>query len=210
MIAQTIDQSKPIHTSPRQVEMEFLFLDLTTCTRCVGTHQNLETAIESLKHVLALTGVQVTVNKVLIDSPEKAVAHHFVTSPTLRINGRDIALETKESRCDSCTELCGCQEGTLCRVWLYQGQEYTEAPVAMIVEALLQEVYGTRPKPFEPAATYTQVPDNLQHFFAGRSQLIIPSPSACCAPETQATCCEPAEKSACCGQAAQTERCGCQ
>lgn len=210
MIAQAIDQSKPVDTSPRQVEVEFLFLDLTTCTRCVGTQQNLETAIDSLKQVLALTGVQVTVNKVLIDSAEKAAAHRFVTSPTLRINGGDIALETKESRCDSCTELCGCQEGTLCRVWLYQGQEYTEAPVAMIVEALLQDVYGTTPKPAGPAATYSQVPDNLQHFFAGRSPLTTPAPSACCAPETQATCCEPAEKSACCGQVAQTGSCGCQ
>lgn len=41
-------------------------------------------------------------------------------------------MEMYESECDSCTDLCGCEEGTRCREWLYQGERYTEAPVPMI------------------------------------------------------------------------------
>jgi hypothetical protein len=209
MTFQTLDLPRQQQILPRQIDLEFLFLDLNTCTRCVGTNENLELAIASVKQVLELTGVQLHINKVLIDSDEKAQTHRFVTSPTIRINDRDIALETKESRCDSCSDLCGCDEGTDCRVWIYQGQEYTEAPVAMIVEALLQEVYGV---PQKPAASieYDAVPANLQNFFAGQASQMTRTSLSCCAPEKQQSCCEPSAKSTCCGEVSQTGSCGCQ
>ncbi len=179
MITETLDLPNQQQVLSRQVDVDFLFLDLNTCTRCVGTNENLDIAIDSVKQVLALTGVQLNVNKVLIDSEEKAQAHRFVTSPTIRVNDRDIALETKESRCDSCSDLCGCEEGTDCRVWIYQGQEYTEAPVAMIVDALLQEVYGMPQKPADALVEYGEVPENLQNFFASQSQQVANTSSAC-------------------------------
>jgi len=194
----------------RKIDIDFLFLDLKTCTRCVGTDENLEQALASVEQVLRMTGVELTVNKILIDSPEKARAHRFVTSPTIRVNGRDIVLETKESRCDSCTDLCGCAEGTNCRVWVYRGEEYTEAPVAMIVEAVLQEVFRA-PQPVAPMAlAYEAVPENLERFFAGASERAAPTVSACCAPAKQQTCCEPSEKDSCCGATAEQQGCGCQ
>jgi len=183
----------------RRIDVELLALDLDACTRCVGTLANMEKAIETVGQVLDATGAEVRVRKVLIESEEQARRHRFATSPTIRINERDIVLETLENRCDSCTDLCGCDEGTSCRVWRYQGQEYTEAPVGLIVGAILREVYGetTRAAP-EPAA-YEGVPENLRHFFAGKS-----------AEETLAasSCCEPSEKSSCCGTV-ETEPCGC-
>ena len=101
----------------RTIHIEFLFLNLTTCTRCVGTNENLHDALDEVQHVLELTNIDVHVEKILIETEEQAQAHRFVTSPTIRVNGRDIALETKESLCDSCIDLCGCEEGTNCRVW---------------------------------------------------------------------------------------------
>lgn len=209
MNTQTLELPYQAQVLPRQVEVDFLFLDLNSCTRCVGTNQNLETALVSVEQVLTLTGAQVKVNKVLIDSEEKAQTHKFVTSPTIRVNGHDIALETKESKCDSCTDLCGCQEGTNCRIWVYQGQEYTEAPVAMIVEALLQELYGTAQKPAVTSVKYGEVPINLQNFFTGRATHAA-NTSSCCGPEKQTSCCEPSEKASCCGEGSQTGSCGCQ
>lgn len=209
MNPQVLELTKQQQSSPRQVDVDFLFLDLNTCTRCVGTNANLEIAIDAVKQVLMLTGVQLNINKVLIDSEEKAQAHQFVTSPTIRVNGRDIALETKESRCEACTDLCGGEEGTDCRIWVYQGQEYTEAPVAMIVEALLQEVYATR-KPTVTSVRYDEVPENLQNFFAGQTRQMANTSSSCCTSEKQESCCEPSEKSTCCGEVSQTGRCGCQ
>lgn len=210
MNTQALELPRQQKFSPHQVDVDFLFLDLNTCTRCVGTNQNLEIAIDSLKQVLMLTGARLNVNKILIDSEDKARAHRFITSPTIRVNGRDIALETKESRCDSCTDLCGCEEGTDCRIWVYQGQEYTEAPVAMIVEALLQEVYGTPRKATPTSPNYDEVPENLQNFFVGQAVQKANTPSSCCASEKQESCCEPSEKSACCGEVSQSGSCGCQ
>jgi hypothetical protein len=189
----------------RRIEIEFLFLDLNTCTRCVGTDQNLEKALNAVEHFLASVGIEVHVEKSLIDSPAKAVAHRFVSSPTIRVNGRDIALETRESKCDSCTDLCGCADGTNCRVWVYRGEEYTEAPVAMIVEAILEQAFESE-RPMAQASSTYDVPENLKRFFAGAAQ----DASACCSPAEQGACCEPVEKVACCGAAGATQVCGCQ
>ncbi len=49
-------------------------------------------------------------------------------------------MEGKESKCESCGDLCG--DDVDCRIWLYQGKEYTSPPPAMIVDAILREVYG--------------------------------------------------------------------
>jgi hypothetical protein len=37
----------------------------------------------------------------------------------------------------TCGEACGCDGAIDCRVWVWQGQEHTQAPAAMIVDAWL-------------------------------------------------------------------------
>lgn len=192
----------------RVVELEFLYLDLDTCTRCVGTNENLATAVQSVADVLAFTKTELSVNKILIENEEQAREHHFVTSPTIRINGRDIALEFRESQCDSCTDLCGCEEGTNCREWVYEGAVYTEAPVGMIVEAILGEIFASAPT--MPAASTNIVPDNLKNFFAARDSSETAVVSSCCSETEQQTCCEPAAKADCCGPVNESGGCGCQ
>lgn len=202
------NKTKPARPGQRDIVIDFLFLDLKTCTRCVGTNENLERALASVEEVLQMTGVSLRVNKILIDSPEKARAHRFLTSPTIRVNERDIALETKESKCDSCTDLCGCSEGTDCRVWVYRGEEYNAAPVAMIVEAVLQEVFRA-PLPQEENTDYDEVPENLQRFFAGTGAHVEEENAMCCSSAKQESCCEPSAKASCCGNDTQAG-CGCQ
>jgi hypothetical protein len=212
MIAETIPTTRQ-QPATRALQVEFLFLDLQTCTRCVGTDANLETAIETVQQVLSATGIALNVEKILIDSPEKAHQHHFVTSPTIRVNGRDIALETRESRCDSCSDLCGCEEGTDCRVWVYRGQEYTEAPVGMIVEALLQEIAHPLPPADAEVAASREVPENIAQFLAARATQVQASAAqgaaSCCSAAEQQTCCEPSAKASCCGASAVANGCGC-
>lgn len=210
MPAQFQNGSNGHQSDRRKINIDFLFLDLKTCTRCVGTNRNLEKALEAVEQVLQFTGAVVSLNKILIDSTESAAVHRFITSPTIRINGRDIALETRESKCDSCTDLCGCAEGTNCRVWLYRGEEYTEAPVPMLVEAILQEVFRAPQSDRPVESTAGEVPENLQRFFAGASARPAPEVSSCCSPAQQQTCCAPAEKAACCGESPVQQSCGCQ
>jgi hypothetical protein len=205
-------------SSAQTLRIDFLFLDLTTCTRCRGTDRSLGAALTAVADVLQAAGIEVEVNKVHVASAEQAHALRFVTSPTIRINGTDIALELRESSCGSeaCTDGCGDQ--IACRVWVHHGQEYTEPPPAMIVEAILRHVYGTAPEPM-PARRY-ELPDNLRRFFAGKAASAQPAPSipdtqppeaahsACCPVAEQDTCCDASAKPQCCGGGTE-QGCGC-
>ena len=59
------------------LEIEFLFLDLTTCSRCLGADRSLASALTVVGEVLAASGVEVEVTKVLVDSEEQARALRF-------------------------------------------------------------------------------------------------------------------------------------
>ena len=146
----------------RQVVIDFLYLDLEVCTWCKGTDDSLDVALAQASTVLQAGGVEVTVNRIHVDNEEKALQHHFVSSPTIRVNGRDIQMEGKESKCESCGDLCG--DEVDCRIWLYQGKEYTSPPPAMIIDAILREVYG-QPAAATAVSAPFALPDNLRKFF---------------------------------------------
>ena len=114
--------------------------------------------------MLKSAGYEIEVNKINITSEELAVKYRFVSSPTIRVNGRDIAMELKESCCEECGDLCG--DNVECRVWIYEGEEYNEPPKAMIVNAILKEVYGGGSSAVEAEGEYV-LPDNLKTFFGG-------------------------------------------
>ncbi|MCC6178967.1 MAG: DUF2703 domain-containing protein [Chloroflexi bacterium] len=179
----------------RRVVVELLYIDLTTCSRCLGTDAQLEAALALVRPVLEATGIEVELSKILVQSEAQARALRFASSPTIRIDGRDIALELVESSCGSCSEIAG--QTTDCREWVYHGQRLTEAPIGMIVEALLGALYGREPV---PAKHYTDVPENLKRFFAAA----LP----CCSSAEQDSCCAASEKAACCGTA-EPGQCGC-
>lgn len=206
-------QTHSFATAQRQVKIEFLYIDLEVCDRCLGTDANLEAALSEVSGILTAAGAEVSLEKTLITSETQAQALGFITSPTIRINQQDIALELRESRCESC-ESCSCNGAVDCRVWVFQGQEYTAAPKEMIVDAILREVYGVASTLQPPASQppferpRAQVPENLRRFFAGKAQAAASAAVACCSITEQATCCEPTEKAACCGTASAAV-CGC-
>ena len=57
---------------------------------CQGADEGLEEAIADVMKVLKLTGVKVIVNKIHISNNQMTMKHKFVSSPTIRVNGRDI------------------------------------------------------------------------------------------------------------------------
>lgn len=124
----------------RRVAIDFLFLDISSCARCQGSDDNLDTALETVEQVMRATGAEVEVRRVQITSLEQARELRFEVSPTIRVNGRDIELEARESACGP--DACGCGEGGTCRVWSYRGQEYPEAPVGLIVDSILVALYS--------------------------------------------------------------------
>ena len=104
--------------------------------------------------------MEVIARSVHIDTREKAIEHRLLSSPTIRVNGVDIDADIKETLCESCGDLCG--DSVDCRVWTYQGKEYTVPPVAMIMDAALRIIYGTV-SAVEPEAYL--MPENLQKYF---------------------------------------------
>ena len=74
----------------KKIRIDFMYLDLSICTRCQGTEDSLDEAIDDVAKVLELAGMEVVVNKIHIDSKEKAIQYRFESSPAIRINGKDI------------------------------------------------------------------------------------------------------------------------
>jgi hypothetical protein len=188
--------------------IEFLFLDLTSCTRCLGAGRRLESALEVVHDVLEATGVKVEVNKVLVESEDQARALRFVSSPTIRVDGRDVALELRESSCGSEACIDGCGDQIACRVWVHRGREYTEPPVGMIVDAILGRLYGGPPAPARSAAESYELPANLARFFAGKDSAAASKERACCPSAEQRSCCDADAKEDCC-DVADEGVCGC-
>lgn len=151
--------------SKKKLRIDFLYLDLNVCERCQGTETNLDAAIKEVSTVLEAAGFDIQVNKVNIITRELAFEYEFVSSPTIRINGTDIAIEVKESSCKECGDLCG--DDVDCRVWSYEGKEYTEPPKELIINAILKAIYSentTDSKEQAKTNTY-KLPDNLKRFF---------------------------------------------
>lgn len=193
-------------TAPtRTIEIELLALDLQSCGRCTGTDRNLEDAIKTVAAVLRETGAAVKTTKHIVTTADEAQRLRFVSSPTIRIDGRDIALELRESSCKDCGDLCGCEGGVDCRVWVWQGREHLEAPKPLIVDALLR-AYGSAPAGGAPEPY--RMPENLRTYFAALAvKTAAAGPGDECCDRT--ACCEPSEKSACCGSGAGAGECGC-
>jgi hypothetical protein len=185
------------------IDVEFLYLDLTTCTRCQGTQASLRTALAVVQPLLDALGLTAALRSTRVTSAAQAQQLGLVTSPTIRINGRDIAPELKESACGPCSELCG--EATACRVWTYQGQEFTEAPVGFILAAVVRELSSSVAVAALPGAPTAVVPETPRRYFTGAAQ---PVADTCCTDAEQATCCAAEEKAGCC-EASGTQHCGC-
>lgn len=204
-------------SAPRTTEklrIDLLFLDLTTCTRCRGTDRSLGAALTQVADVLRAAGIDVELNKLHVATEAQAWEWRFVSSPTIRVNGTDIALELRESSCGSeaCTDGCGDQ--IACRVWVHRGQEYTEPPVELIVDVILRHVYGGAGEPVEESPRPYELPENLRRFFAGKATAVGPAQptevvaTECCTPAERQTCCDSSAKQECCGDATE-QGCGC-
>jgi hypothetical protein len=64
-------------TASRAIAIDFLYLDLDVCTRCIGTNTNLEAALLEVSQILRAADVEVSVTKILVQSEEQARALGF-------------------------------------------------------------------------------------------------------------------------------------
>ena len=182
----TTTSAGPNGTPAREFVIELLALDLSTCGPCTRTAANLDAGIASVAAVLQEAGAAVRVEKHVVRSAADAERLRFTASPTIRVNGRDIAPDVREGACGDCGcgADCGCGGGVNCRVWEWQGRVYQEAPKAMVVDALLR-AYADPGRPAADAVPY-QLPENLCGFFAG---MTAKAGGGCCAAAPVAPVC---------------------
>jgi len=151
----------PGHAERQVLDVEFLYLDLTTCERCQAADATLKQALSVLAGVFDTLGYGVRLNEVNITSRQLAAQYRIYSSPTIRVNGVDIETSVKESDCADCGSLSGC--ATDCRVFTWDGQDFEQPPAAMIVDGILRVLFGDQP----PDDTPYVLPENLERFFSG-------------------------------------------
>lgn len=149
----------------KSITIDYHFLDNQSCTRCMETEKTLESSMDNIQELLTKAGYHLSLNKVKMDSREKAIEYQFIKSPTIRVNNVDIGFEQMENSCSDCGELCGCGEDTTCRTWLFNNQEYEIPPKELITERILQVAFSN------PAhVNEFKLPDNLERFYTGKNK----------------------------------------
>ena len=122
------------------VLVEYLYLDLNASERCVRTQKVLEYVLDELRHAFKIAGYALEYHKILIETAEMATTYKFLSSPTIRVNGRDI-----------------------CR---FAEETYGVPSSEMIAKAIIQ--WSLVPKtPCFSSDNYV-LPDNLKIFFDGK------------------------------------------
>jgi len=162
-----------------QVVVDLLYLDLSVCTRCKGTESSLEDSLNEVLELFNNIGKEVQLNKIHIESEEDAIKHHFISSPTIRVNGKDIQMAVKENHCSTCSSLTD-GASVDCRVWLYNGNEFTVPPKEMIINSILNEIYN--PQEDGEEREYI-MPENLIEYFLKKDKLcanVSESNNNCC------------------------------
>jgi len=148
----------------RRLQVELLAIDMSSCKRCVPTGEQLKKALEILAPVAEVLGIDLEYREIVVKNPEEAKAYGLVTSPTIRLNGRDIEQDIRESECKSCGDLTENNTRVDCREWVYRGQTFTAAPLPLLVEAIMRamldhEAPSVAPEPVD------ELTENLLRFF---------------------------------------------
>ena len=153
-------------TVKEKIKIEYLYLDLTTCKRCIKTANNLDIAIKELGRSLSKEGYEVQVSKVKIDSVALAEKYEFLTSPTIRVNDIDIMEVLMESSCPECSSLCGYSDFS-CRTWKNENEIVDVPTVEMIVDKIRTSSNESNSK---KAIDPYVMPDNLKKFFKAKDK----------------------------------------
>lgn len=176
----------PSHDAPvDHLVITLLRIDAAGCRRCDGTADNIAEALRRLAPALEALETTVTFDTVAVATAADAERHRLPASPTVRINGIDIAPAVRETPCSDCAEACDCADDCAveCREWFWRGETFSAAPVGLLVEAVLRAALGSRSAP--PAGDY-RVPESLAGYFAS---LRRGTPEPCCGDTQTTTCC---------------------
>ena len=156
---------------------DLIVIDLSTCKRCVPTGDQLKTAVKLLAPVAEQLGIELRHKETVVQTPDEAKGAALLSSPTIRLNGRDIAQDIRESQCESCGDLTENNTMVDCREWHYRGKVYSAAPIALLIEALMDAMIKIDEMPPVTPAPLKELPENLRRYFDNKKQA---NGSRCC------------------------------
>ena len=162
--------------SEKVILIEYLYLDLHTCNRCIGTDNVLDEVMLIISPSLKLAGFAVEYKKIEMETATIAEQYKFLSSPTIRVNGQDICQSVAENSCGCCSDISGTDVD--CRVFEYNGKTYEVPPKEMLAEVILQTVFG-QAKADCSSVTY-ELPNNLRDFFEGKKNKECSCEGGCC------------------------------
>jgi len=151
----------------KKVIIEYLYLDLKVCDRCIGTDNILEDVLQIIGPTLKAAGYDLEFNKIEIDTIDKANKYEFISSPTIRVNGQDI-FKVEENNCDCCSDISSAKVN--CRVYKYKDKLYEIPPKEMLTRSILKSIFST-PQVTTNVEQYV-LPINLKNFFDGKHNKI--------------------------------------
>jgi len=149
----------------KKIMVEYLYLDLKTCDRCIGTDAVLEEVLKEIGPALLCAGYEVEFEKKEISSKEMAAEYRFLSSPTIRVNGMDICDSVAENSCGCCSDISGTD--VECRVFEFEGEDYEVPPKEMLASSILRAVFA--PKEESCCGKYS-MPENIIAFFDGKEK----------------------------------------
>ena len=161
-------------TTKKVLDVELLVIDLTTCARCVPTGDQLQQAVRLLEPAARALGIELRCRQIVIQTPQEAKQNALLSSPTIRLNGRDIEQDIRESLCESCGELTDNNTMVDCREWHYRGKVYSAAPLPLLVEAIMAAMLKIDEPPVVPQPLEV-LPENLERYFANKKLTV-----SCC------------------------------
>jgi hypothetical protein len=128
---------------------------------------------------LKLAGYSVEIRKIEIATQDLAEKHRFLSSPTIRVNGKDICQTVSESDCGCCGAISGTQVD--CRVFEYGEETFEVPPKEMLASAILQEIFGGPEDGCGCGEPDEYVcPPNLVSFFEGKKGKTCSCEGNCC------------------------------
>lgn len=172
------NEAKETSATKKVLNVDLLVINLDTCKRCVPTGDQLKTAVQLLKPVAEALGIELRHHEIVVQTLAEAKANALLSSPTIRLNGRDIAQDIRESLCESCGDLTNNNTSIDCREWHYRGKVFSYAPLPLLTEAIMGAMQNIDEMPLVVPAPLKKLPKNLQRYFDNRKE--GKSGSACC------------------------------
>jgi hypothetical protein len=149
------------------VVLELFALDSTVCTPCVSAMASMHAAAAALSHELTGDGYVVATRVVLLENTAHATELGISSSPTVRVNGHDIALDVHEGACPTCSSLVGVSID--CRTYEWDGQRFDHPPVPLVVEAVHQHLAAGARRDATPTLAPSH-PTSVERFLTARER----------------------------------------